>query len=406
MRSELLQGIANIIGNYRSGELPRSLDKDHVDKWARQFSKESQEIILTETLHVLKNWYFTNDKVDEVVDRFIEFLREKYALASTNDVIASTAFLSNQAAGNSQKIILSRLSERVQERYGTILVTEPTSNTQHYVYMDDGLYTGRRAQTDLNDCLLRIPKNGQLDVLYIVASNYSTAYTKDELENALKRKNVTLSIYRWKEIQNDKIIKFTPKGGEYDTTHHCLWPTISLANMSEVAGFCDYLKSLGNKTEMFMYRDVPWLNDKGVFSSLGSRNIVEKEFLLNGIRLHQISSKTCLYPLGFNRWPSFGFGSFCAFDMNISNTCPLVLWRGSIETTGKVLDEWYPLLPRRINEKELPINSEDCFYWGKVQTTGQYHSMDQYNTCPDCGSRFGIDRDGGNGFCIDCAWKH
>lgn len=39
MRSELLQGIANIIGNYRSGELPRSLDKDHVDKWACQFSK-------------------------------------------------------------------------------------------------------------------------------------------------------------------------------------------------------------------------------------------------------------------------------------------------------------------------------------------------------------------------------
>lgn len=94
MRSELLQGIANIIGNYRSGELPRSLDKDHVDKWARQFSKESQEIILTETLHVLRNWYFTSDKVDEVVDRFIEFFREKYALASTNDVIASTAFLS------------------------------------------------------------------------------------------------------------------------------------------------------------------------------------------------------------------------------------------------------------------------------------------------------------------------
>lgn len=31
MRSELLQGIANIIGNYRSGELPRSLDKDHVN---------------------------------------------------------------------------------------------------------------------------------------------------------------------------------------------------------------------------------------------------------------------------------------------------------------------------------------------------------------------------------------
>lgn len=161
MRSELLQSISEIIGNYRLGEFSQPLDSNHVDKWVRQFSEESQEVILIETLHILREWYFTNDHVDEIVDRFIEFLRKKYALKSTQEVIASTAFLSNQTAGKSQKIILSRLSERIQEQYGITLVREPNSKTQHYVYLDDGLYTGRRASADLIDCLSWIPKNGQ-----------------------------------------------------------------------------------------------------------------------------------------------------------------------------------------------------------------------------------------------------
>ena len=29
-----------------------------------------------------------------------------------------------------------------------------------------------------------------------------------------------------------------------------------------------------------------------------------------------------------------------------------------------------------------------------------------YDTCPDCGCRIGIENDGGNGFCIDCAINH
>ena len=32
--------------------------------------------------------------------------------------------------------------------------------------------------------------------------------------------------------------------------------------------------------------------------------------------------------------------------------------------------------------------------------------MDQYNMCPDCGNFFGLEDDGGNGFCVNCAWKH
>lgn len=34
--------------------------------------------------------------------------------------------------------------------------------------------------------------------------------------------------------------------------------------------------------------------------------------------------------MGYNLTPSFGFGSFCATDLNISNTCPIVLWWGNV----------------------------------------------------------------------------
>ena len=45
MRNESLQGIAEIIGNYRLGELPQPLDSNHVDRRVRPFSEESQEVI-------------------------------------------------------------------------------------------------------------------------------------------------------------------------------------------------------------------------------------------------------------------------------------------------------------------------------------------------------------------------
>ena len=31
---------------------------------------------------------------------------------------------------------------------------------------------------------------------------------------------------------------------------------------------------------------------------------------------------------------------------------------------------------------------------------------DIFDTCPECGCGISLRNDGGNGFCIDCAWKH
>lgn len=31
---------------------------------------------------------------------------------------------------------------------------------------------------------------------------------------------------------------------------------------------------------------------------------------------------------------------------------------------------------------------------------------DVFDICPDCGCDISLRNDGGNGFCIDCAWNH
>lgn len=129
---------------------------------------------------------------------------------------------------------------------------------------------------------------------------------------------------------------------------------------------------------------------------------MEREFLLKGIEIIKSCDSTKgMYPLGYNLWPSFGFGSFTANDMNISNTCPLILWWGNNLKLGNALDAWYPLLPRRVNHQE----SFDCDEEAE-EYEASYRKSDQYNMCPDCGKYFGIEDDGGNGFCTDCAWKH
>ena len=106
--------------------------------------------------------------------------------------------------------------------------------------------------------------------------------------------------------------------------------------------------------------------------------------------------------MGYNLTPSFGFGSFCATDLNISNTCPIVLWWGNVIEKGNELDCWYPLLPRRISDKDVnPFDAD----WEPEETEDDGYD-DVFDTCPDCGCGISLRNDGGNGFCIDCAWNH
>lgn len=403
-RDENLEQLANIIKDYRKGELEFTPDKQHVEKWLSQFLPETQDVILFEILHIFREWYFTNQYVDERIDRIPPYLQKKQCYSSMHSVFDSVFFLNLQNDGQSQHTIISRFADRVYEQYGISINTEIKDNIKHYIYVDDGLYTGSRARKDILDCISCLPQTSRLEVFYIMVCESAFRYTKQFLSDYAQKHNVNLSMHNWKTIWNDKTSSRNSDGSKesWNLHHDCLWPDPSLKANSEVVAFIEKFPSVSKSGEKYLFRKKQWASDAGPFTSVDNRNIVEKEFLLQGIKiLSKVSENKGMYPLGYNLWPSFGLGSVCSFDMNISNTCPLVLWWGNNKEKGNALDSWYPLLPRRVNgSAEIKLPLDDVVYWG------ERNSMDQYNMCPDCGNFFGLEDDGGNGFCVNCAWKH
>ena len=110
-RETNLAQLANIIKDYRKGEIDYTPDAEHVSKWLSQFSPENQDVILQETLHVFKDWYLSNEYVDEKVDRIPQYLQKKYNYPTIHSVCNSVSFLNLQKDGDSQHTIISRFAK-------------------------------------------------------------------------------------------------------------------------------------------------------------------------------------------------------------------------------------------------------------------------------------------------------
>lgn len=234
-----------------------------------------------------------------------------------------------------------------------------------------------------------------VDVFYIVASTNGLKYTDSLMQKIAQECRISLKMHRFNFLENIRRESIDYENGietrVYGPVQHCLWPDVSCEKEPIIKEFQEKIQKEGKNYEKKMYRVSPWEADAGIFTSVENRRIVEKELLLKGIEIvSNFSEKKGMYPLGYNLWPSFGFGSFCASILNISNSCPLVLWSDY---------NWYPLLPRRINGMGDTVVLEEEY-------EVEYCNGDQYNMCPDCGEYFGTETDGGNGFCIDCAGNH
>lgn len=392
-RKKLCKLISDIIKDYRNEEINILIDTAHVEKWISQFSKDSQMTILKETLQILSTWYFPKTKiVDLYLVKIESFLTKKYEYRSDQEMLEDVAFVSVQNTGNSQKQLVNMMKELVNEQYMCSINIDNGGEYKHYVYLDDGLYSGSRARKDIRVLLENLPQNSTLDVFYLVAGTQNFSYTMDNLKDNAEGKGVALSMYRAFPLCNNHNAKHSDDGGweEHESKQICLWPEALLEKCPEVL---DYQESLGlsDGQKYYLYRRAPWIQDNGIFTSVENRNVVEKEFLLKGIEIvNSVDNAKGMRPLGYD-YHSFGYGSFCATELNISNTCPLVLW-WSIN--------WYPLLPRRTNNTTIDYEIFD------FEDETNLSNSDQYNMCPDCGNYFGLETDGGNGFCTNCAWNH
>lgn len=376
--------IAEIIKGFRqdSIEIEIEMNQEHVHKWISQFSPDTQNIILEETLHILKEWYFPKDKINLFLDKMMDYLKSENENATDEEPMKDIYFWNIQESGKSQSQLVEMLNDRVNQKYGCGIRTGKLMSEKYYVYLDDGLYTGSRLRKDIKRCIEMIPEGSRIDVIYMIACQSGLDFSKRILEELCKTKNIKINILRWREICNNKKIKRHDNGVSYEPIQDCLWPSSKLSKLPEISAYVEKLEEIKGKKVYYCFRNAGYKYTAGIFSNLVNRDIAEEEFLKKGIAITQnIQEHKGLYPLGYNLTPSLGFGSFCATDLNISNTCPIVLWWGNVIEKGNELDCWYPLLPRRISAKDInPFDAD----WTLQEAEDDGYD-DVFDTCPDCG---------------------
>ena len=396
---EKCKELASIICNFRYREIVQ-IDEEHVKKWIEQFDENAQLIILEEMIYVFSVWYLKRDYiVNEYIDKIPGILQKKYGFLSEVDTCKNVVFVNMQSAGQSQSLLISELKHLKWEQYGILLKSDIDATVSHYAYIDDGFYSGSRARKDIKELAYQLKPGDTIDVFYLVVCTSGFLYAKNEFKALEAECKIEIKFHPLTTIDNVRCEHIEYKNGTetvwWMKNHMALWPHINSKSDAEIDAYYEYLKKISSNYEKYPYRNSHWINDSGVFSSSERRTLVETEFLKKGILISKAypnSNKKGMYPLGYNLWPSFGFGVLFATDFNVPNNAPLVIWADT---------NWYPLLPRRGNSHNDDLELEDGIYFDADDS-----DRDQYNMCPDCGKFFGLDEDGGNGFCIDCAWNH
>ena len=308
--------ISTIIGSYRKGELSKPLDHNHVLKWVSQFDEADRSVILEETLHILTRQYYSREAIENLVDGILCKIREQ--VGSFESII----FANPQEQGSSQKILYTIISEKLGEEFRgqSADFTEPD---KIYVYIDDGLYTGGRARTDLVALIELLPPNSRLYVFYLFAYSNACSYREDQITELAKNKKIEICFDWGRMFYNERSCK--AKSIDF------VWPTILARKDEEVLAYEAKLKET-QKANYLYYNNYVYQKEKGMFSSYDAEERVGYAFLKYGIKICNQLNKSTFRPLGLTTPPSFGFGSLVATDYNISpREYTFLRRRGSLE---------------------------------------------------------------------------
>lgn len=335
-KENLLVSIADIIKDYRIDELDQPTP-DHVDKWVNQFSEKVRLPILRELMYVFAKNYYNKKRISDWIDQFTKY--KGIAGDNPTDFWTGVNFLNIQKKGDSQKRMLSIIESSLNESLGLDINNCGTPEGP-YLYVDDFLFSGFHVGDDLeawiNECSLRKAK-----IFILLLETYSLGLykVKVRLDNAIKvtKKNVEYQFFYGKKSENRNSCK---------KDSDVLWPSELPGEQSVM----DYLA----QDQKFPFSPRPVGGVLSSFSSEAGRQLLEKEFLLAGLKIRSFSEnpKEVLRPLGFSSF-GLGFGSMIVSYRNCPNNCPLALWWGNPKAgKSSPLSKWYPLFQRKINDEE------------------------------------------------------
>lgn len=326
---ELCNNIAQIISDYREGEIPKPTAQ-HVEIWVNQFHESIQDSILQEMQHVLSHAYFNRESVIQ----FINGLIHNNKLAGGNPTVfwSNMNFLNIQRGGNSQREMLQQFDIALKNSLGFGL-NECGSSDRPFIYIDDAIFSGNRVKNDLEPWIKeQAPQSCTLHIIVMAFHRGGQWYASKNINKISSEvgKNISVTWWRCIEIEDRK----------------------SYLNISDVLRPCDipmhqetqqYVQTLSEAGYPPLKRNV--MNpphQSPFFSSETGRQILENVFLQAGVHIKQICPflPERIRPLGYSILKTLGFGSVIVTYRNCPNTCPPAFWAGS---------PWYPLFQRKTN---------------------------------------------------------
>jgi hypothetical protein len=333
-RNALLESISNTIKDYRSGEIAEPTS-EHVNKWVVQFDEVVQVPLLRAIDHVFKKTYLTRDWVSGFLTHLVT--NEKLAGADPCAFWAKVNFLRIQQNGHSQEEMLELFDEKLKEQC-SINIDECGGSASDFIYIDDVMFSGNRVGNDLEAWIEKDAPSNAIVHVVVVAIHTSGEYLVGErLKKAIAASGKKIVIKHWRAhtIENRMYHK---------NNSEVLWPVA----VPDDDGVKNYLA----QPHKFPFNPRTAGGKLGPFPSEEGRQLLERELLIAGVRIRELSQnpKDILRPLGFSPF-GLGFGSLIVTFRNCPNNCPLALWWGNPEATSGPF-HWYPLLPRRTYSQE------------------------------------------------------
>ncbi len=333
-RGHLARMIATLIADYRHGEISPPSEQ-HVLRWVEQFDAAAQTTLLQELCRLLPGVYVSYQQLKTHLDQLLT-LPDLVGQHPANG-LRRAKFLDLQQAGTSQRTLLRLLEERLVERFGLCL-DDCGTDPAHYVYLDDGVYTGRTFAQDLERWLPQAAPGTTIHVVLLGLHTEARDYRQRRLAPLLHRHKVRLVFWALHLFDNRR---------DQPDRVECLWPRQVLGDAAVdqyAAQVAERVGLNGWRWTFPLFRPPHVPVTEVLFSSPAARDIVEEQFLKAGVRIIQRArhANPQMRPLGFDMLESLGFGAMFISCLNIANSCPLALWYG--------LCDWHPLFRRKGHE--------------------------------------------------------
>ena len=323
-REQLLSSIADTIQDYRAGDPDTPTPTpEHVKRWIEQFDTNVQLPMLREMDYVLKQTYFSRERVTEFLWNLIN--AKNLAGIDPDKFWRKVKFLNIQKEGHSQSAMRGLFNELLKNQCG-FGVDECGNNASTFLYLDDGIFSGDQVRRDLIAWVTnKAPDKAKLHVIVIALHSGAEHHAGERIKRAASRVRKEIDITWWCQIELEARKAYSHK---VDVLH----PT-KIPNDTNVK---EYVKQMHHPP---MLRKPGNMGGKALYTNDKGKRLLEQELLKKGAYICQSFPKMgyTQRPLGHMTHNTFGFGSLIVTYRNCPNNAPLALWIGK---------PWYPLFPR------------------------------------------------------------